>query len=59
MKKAIMMEFFIKKPLDPDTMSVEETIRQYRIKKQREGWDTVRRELTANVRVYFLLGIHF
>jgi hypothetical protein len=59
MKKSIMMEYFIKKPLDPDTMSVEEAIRQYRIKKQHEGWDVVRRELTANVRVYFLLGINF
>ncbi|RIA94673.1 hypothetical protein C1645_803451 [Glomus cerebriforme] len=55
-KRAILTEYFIKRPLDPDTLSIEETIRQYRIKKQREGWDIVRRELTANVRVYFLLG---
>ncbi|CAB4480821.1 uncharacterized protein OCT59_014345 [Rhizophagus irregularis] len=55
-KKAILMEYVTKRPLDPDTMSIEETIRQYSIKNQREGWDTVRMELTANIRVYFLLG---
>jgi hypothetical protein len=58
-KKAILMEYVTKRPLDPDTMSIEETIRQYNIKKQREGWDTVRMELTANIRVHFLLGITF
>ncbi|GBB90436.1 hypothetical protein RclHR1_01740013 [Rhizophagus clarus] len=55
-KRAILMEYVTKRPLDPDTMSIEETIQQYSIKKQREGWDTVRVELTANIRVHFLLG---